>query len=262
VKDPQVVPDELQNYRLTFAYDGRAFMGWQRHGDQRTVQGVLESAILAALGNAVVVQGAGRTDRGAHAEGQVVSVALPAGLALGDLQSRLEAELPSDLELRDVAEAEVAFHARTSAIAKTYGYRIWNAEDCPESELGRVWNSPRTLDLQGMREAATVLLGEHDFASFATKTNFKQKSTVRNLQSVEIAFDEPIIEFSFVADAFLYKMVRNLVRAIVKVGEGRSDKHKLKAILEAKDRSAAPGTAPASGLCLKSVEYPSIPREA
>ena len=253
--EPDPSNGDMQNYRLTLAYDGREFMGWQRHGDQRTVQGVFEASIESAFAQRVSVQGAGRTDRGAHADGQVASVALTRGLAVGDVLAMLGAELPADIVLRDVAEADANFHARTSAVGKTYGYRIWNAQDCPESELGRVWNSPRPLDVASMQEAAEILVGEHDFASFATKANFKQRSTVRKLQSLEILFEARIIEFSFVADAFLYKMVRNLVRAIVKVGEGRSDKAKLASILAAKDRGAAPGTAPASGLCLKSVHY-------
>ncbi|MGY8803973.1 MAG: tRNA pseudouridine(38-40) synthase TruA, partial [bacterium] len=155
---PDPSTGNMQNYRLTLAYDGREFMGWQRHGDQRTVQGVLEASIESAFGQRVSVQGAGRTDRGAHADGQVASVALTRGLAVGDVLAMLVAELPADLVLRDVAEADANFHARTSAIAKTYGYRIWNAQDCPESALGRVWNSPRPLDISSMQEAAGILV--------------------------------------------------------------------------------------------------------
>jgi tRNA pseudouridine38-40 synthase len=244
-----------QNYRLTLAYDGREFMGWQRHGKERTVQGVLEAAFEAAVAQRVRVQGSGRTDRGTHAEGQVASVVLARGETLGALRSKLEAELPSDIVLREIVEVDADFHARTSATGKIYRYRIWNADDCPDPERGRVWIVPKALDFEGMRAAAQVLVGKHDFASFATRPNFKQKNTVRDLQRIELRLEAPIIEFVFVADAFLYKMVRNLVRAIVKVGEGRSDASKLRHILEAQDRSVAPGTAPASGLYLDSVDY-------
>lgn len=249
---------DTQNYRLTLAYDGRAFMGWQRHKAQRTVQGVLEDALQTAFDTRILAQGSGRTDRGTHAEGQVVSVALPTTVAQrpgSELFRSLRDALPEDIQLLGLERVAAEFHAQKSATAKTYRYRIYNEPDCPEHEKGRVWYVPETLNFNAMKAAAPVLVGEHDFASFATKTNYARSSTVRTLMSLELTADDPFIELTFRADGFLYKMVRNLVRALVKVGEGRSDRAKLIQILAARDRQAAPGTAPASGLYLESVEY-------
>ena len=252
-------PDAV--YRLDLAYDGRAYFGWQRHGDKPTLQGTLEDAISACFGVHNAVHGSGRTDRGVHANGQVASVRLPVELELepGAALGALRRELPDDIQLLALTRAASAdFHARTSAKAKTYRYVIWNAPECPEQEQGRVWHIPGQLDVAAMRPACAVFVGRHDFASFAKKTNFEQASTVRNIHSVELLHDPSTperIEIVFRADGFLWKMVRNIVRAIVKVGEGRTPAAQLTQILVARDRSAAPGTAPASGLYLDNVEY-------
>ena len=243
------------NYRLDLAYDGRAYFGWQRHGDQPTIQGALEDAITACFDVHSAVMGSGRTDRGVHANGQVASVSLPADLDVESALSALRAALPADIQLLDLTPVAEDFHARDSAKAKTYRYVIWNAADCPESEVGRVWHIPRALDVQAMRPACRVFEGNHDFASFAKKPNFVRASTVRRVHAIVLTHEDERIEITLRAEGFLWKMVRNLVRAIVKVGEGRTPCEKLEQILKAKDRSAAPGTAPASGLYLDSVEY-------
>ena len=245
----------LTNYRLTLRYDGRRYMGWQRHGDQPTIQGALEAAIAGAFDVAGPVQGSGRTDRGAHALGQVASARLPRGLAPSEVVRALNAQLGEDIEVLDVAAAADDFHARTSASTKRYRYVIWNAPECPATEVGLVWHVPGLLDVEAMRAACPHLLGRHDFASFATRPNFKQKSTVREMVELSIGVDLPRIEFALRADGFLYKMVRNIVRALVKVGEGRTPAGDLPRILAARDRKAAPGSAPASGLYLERVWY-------
>ncbi len=245
----------LANYRITLRYDGRNYMGWQRHGDQPTIQGALEAAIERAFGVGGPVQGSGRTDRGAHALGQVASSRLPRGLAPSEIVTALNVLLAEDIEVLDVAAEDDDFHARTSASTKRYRYVIWNAPDCPEREIGRVWHVPGPLDVEAMRAACPVLVGRHDFASFATRPNFQQKSTVRQLVELSMRVDPPRIEFALRADGVLYKMVRNIVRALVKVGEGRTPPGDLARILAARDRKAAPGSAPASGLYLERVWY-------
>jgi tRNA pseudouridine38-40 synthase len=249
----------LSNYRLTLAYDGRNYFGWQRHGDAPTVQGALEQALQATFGVRGAVHGSGRTDRGAHANGQVATVVLPAGIVAANALAELNRRLPEDIRIVEFSSAPQGFHARACATSKTYRYVIWNAPDCPLEQVGRVWHIPSALHVEAMRAACPLFLGELDFASFAKKPNFKQATTVRHIKHIELNDEAPIIEIIICADGFLYKMVRNIVRAIVKVGEGRTDLSQLKEIIAAKDRRAAPGTAPASGLFLEAVYFDAEP---
>ncbi len=246
---------QLSNYKLTLAYDGRAFFGWQRHGDKPTVQFALEQAVTKAFGVRVAAQGSGRTDRGTHAHGQVASLPLPEDLPPALVQEKLNQLLPPDVRILDVRCAAKDFHACDSAVAKRYRYLIWNDGKLPSEHDGRVWHVKEPLDVQAMVDACSVFIGEQDFASFATRTNFKQKSTQRTVFEAVLSHDLPMITFDIRADGFLYKMVRNIVRALVKVGEGRYTRDDLCRILEARDRQAAPGTAPASGLYLEQVFY-------
>jgi len=245
----------LANYKLTLAYDGRAFLGWQRHGDKPTVQFALEQAVTKAFGLRAAAQGSGRTDRGTHAHGQVASVHLPEGTQPEVIKEQLNQVLPVEVRILDVCRATMDFHACDSAIAKRYRYLIWNARELPAERDGRVWHVKEPLDVQAMTAACPVFVGEKDFASFATRTNFLQKSTCRTVFQAVLSHDLPMITFDICADGFLYKMVRNIVRALVKVGEGRYRREDLERILEARDRQAAPGTAPASGLYLEQVFY-------
>ncbi|MCH9688946.1 MAG: tRNA pseudouridine(38-40) synthase TruA [Deltaproteobacteria bacterium] len=249
------MPESRQNFRLTVAYDGRAYFGWQRHGDKPTVQHALEQALGAVFETEIEVRGAGRTDRGAHANGQVASASLPAGIDIPRSLSALRKALPADIRALSLEPMPEDFHARSSAVAKHYRYVILNAAQCPQAERGRVWHVPGPLDVDAMREALPIFVGAHDFGSFATKPKHDQRSTVREVKRFELHVDGPTIEFSIYADGFLYKMVRNIVRAVVKVGEGRYDLERLRQILGARDRKAAPGTAPASGLYLERVFY-------
>ena len=241
--------------KIKLKYDGRAYLGWQRHADQPTVQRAVEVALSQVLGEPCQVLAAGRTDRGAHAMGQVVSARVAPPHDPASLVDLLNAQLPADIRVLAVHAASDDFHARESATGKVYRYEIWNAPKCPADEVGRVWHIPKRLDTGAMAHASAVLVGTHDFASFATRPNFRQKSTTRHLYRVTVAPQLPRISVEFVGDGFLYKMVRNLVRGLVKVGEGRWSADDLARALAARDRSAAPGTAPASGLYLHAVLY-------
>ncbi len=245
----------LANYKITLAYDGRTFFGWQRHGDKPTVQSALEQAVTKAFDIRVAAQGSGRTDRGTHAHGQVASLQFPDGTQPELIKEKLNQILPKEVRIVDVRCAEADFHACDTAIAKHYRYLIWNDRKLPAERDGRVWHVKEPLDVQSMVDACSIFVGEHDFASFATKTNFKQKSTRRTIMMAALSHELPMITFDICADGFLYKMVRNIVRAIVKVGEGRYTREDLGRIIEAQDRQAAPGTAPASGLYLERVFY-------
>ena len=245
----------LQNFRLTLAYDGRAYYGWQRHGDSPTIQGAVERALSDVFATEIEIRGAGRTDRGAHAKGQVASAQLPTEAQGDGALAVINNALPSDIQLLDVAPVADDFHARHSAVAKRYRYVIFNAKQCPAKLKGLVWHIPGALDVEAMRAALPLFVGTIDFASFATKPNHKRATTVRTVTEFEMKGAAPTIELSIRADGFLYKMVRNVVRAIVKVGEGRTPLADLQRIVDARDRKAAPGTAPASGLFLDEVVY-------
>lgn len=249
-------------YRLTLRYDGRAYYGWQRHEGKPTLQGTFEAAIEAVVGERCALHAAGRTDRGAHADGQVAHFQTSNPFAPDWLRDELEARLPADVGVIACEHAPLGFRAREDAIAKTYRYELLTARKCPPDREGRVWHRPGKLDVEAMRGACPVLVGQHDFASFATKTNYQRSSTTRHVMSIDLTQPsggtDPLIVVRMRADGFLYKMVRNLVRAIVKVGEGRSSPAQLAEVLAAKDRKLAPGTAPASGLYLESVEYEAV----
>ncbi|PRQ01025.1 tRNA pseudouridine synthase A [Enhygromyxa salina] len=245
-----------RNCKLVLRYDGSRFFGWQRHGTKPTVQGAVEASLSAICGEPITIAGSGRTDRGAHAEGQVATASLPASVTISDeLTRRLNETLPEGIEVTSVEEAPADFHARTSATGKQYRYVVWTGGPCPADQKPRVWTISGTLDVAAMQSAAPHFLGQHDFASFATRPNFQQKNTVRDLRRLDISEREGVVEFILEADGFLYKMVRNIVRCLVRVGEGRTAAAEIPRILAAKDRKAAPGTAPASGLILYEVFY-------
>lgn len=250
---------ELATYRLTISYDGRQYFGWQRLRDKPTIQGALENAIKEVFKVRSAIQGSGRTDRGAHANGQVATLTLPLMIEIIGAAEALNAHLPHDIRIIEFATAPPGFHARDDATSKTYRYIIWNALECPEARVGRVWHIPEPLDVEAMRAACPFFLGQLDFASFATKPKFNQATTVRHLKYIDLRADAPMIEITMRADGFLYKMVRNIIRAIVKVGEGRTNLSQLGDIIMAQDRHAAPGTAPASGLYLEAVDYAEHP---
>ena len=250
-----ITQEAMSNFKITVRYDGSAYFGWQRLKDKPTIQGVIEDALAEIFHQPCAIHGAGRTDRGAHAEGQVFSVTLPGELEIETTKRSMDDALPSSIRIVDIEAVDHGFHALKAACGKTYRYVIWNAPDCPADLQGRVWHIPGALAVGPMRAASLVFVGERDFASFATRPNFKQKSTSRNLRRVDFVNEGPKISITMEADGFLYKMVRNIVRAIVKVGEGRLQVEDLQAILDACDRKAAPGTAPASGLYLDAVQY-------
>lgn len=251
-------PDAQTCYRLTVAYDGRDYFGWQRLGDKPTVQAALEAAVEAAFSERSAVQGAGRTDRGAHAEGQVAGLRLSRRVAAADLVDQLNRVLPAAISALSAAVVPAAFHVRTDATGKDYEYRIANRPELPPKLDRRVWHVPEPLDVAAMRASLGALQGHHDFASFATRPRFEQRSTTCTMTGVDLEAADDLIVLRFSADRFLMHMVRNLVRAIAKVGEGRYRPQQLAEILAARSRAASPGSAPASGLYLMRVHYDAL----
>ncbi|MCP5021344.1 MAG: tRNA pseudouridine(38-40) synthase TruA [bacterium] len=241
----------MATYKLTISYDGSRFKGWQRHPGQPTIQGALEDALMENTGIRAPIEGSGRTDSGAHADAQIASVTVPDGTELGDFN----AVLVPGVQVLDIEPSHEGFHARKESTGKTYRYVIWNSFECPEELVGKVWHVPGHLDVEAMLEACPHFVGQIDFASFAKKPNFKRASTFRQMTRVDLEFEPPQITITMQANSFLYKMVRNVVRTLVRVGEGRMAPDDIPSIIALGDRSAAPGTAPASGLHLEKVHY-------
>ncbi|MDB2576407.1 tRNA pseudouridine(38-40) synthase TruA [Planctomycetota bacterium] len=240
---------------LLLSYDGRFFNGWQRHPGKRTVQGAVEDAVAAAFGAPALIEGAGRTDRGAHALGQVATVELPGAASEEEIVTRLNEAMEGDVIVEEARHVPAGFHARKDSVSKVYRFAIWNEEELPVELERRVWHVHGKLDVDAMAFALGALEGEHDFSSFASSGGFERKNSVRHLRTCTLGAEGPLVEMSFEADGFLYKMVRNMVRAVVRVGEGKRRAEDMLEVLAAKDRKAAPGSAPASGLYLDQVYY-------
>lgn len=247
---------KAQTFKLTLAYRGSDFYGWQRQDPHPTVQLALENALKKIFGKPVHVAGSGRTDRGVHALGQVASCTLPASHPPATLLRALNFHLPPGVRVFSVQKAKPKFHARFSAKGKAYLYRIINDPFLHPMEIGRAWHVPRPLDLASMRRAARLFTGKHDFASFTSNPGYERESTVRSLRAIRLVRKPgSVLELTFDGDGFLYRMVRNLVGALVKVGQGRLSVVELKKILASRSRSTAPPTAPAEGLYLLKVRY-------
>jgi tRNA pseudouridine38-40 synthase len=242
--------------RLGLAYDGTGFRGWARQRDPavRTVEGVLLERLETILREPVKLSVAGRTDAGVHARGQVASFRTGVGIAPERLPRALNAALAPEVVVLDAGEAPDWFDARFSATAREYAYRI-DERDVPDPFTGRfVWHRPGRLALGPMREAAALLVGEHDFTSFCRRPG-PGRSTTRDLRRLSIARRGDLLAIHTEASAFLHQMVRSLVGTLAAVGEGRIDPGAMPRILEAGDRAAAGRLAPARGLTLERVRY-------
>jgi len=238
--------------RLTLAYDGTEFRGWQRQAGVRTVQGVLEDALDRVLRAAPKLSVAGRTDAGVHARGQVVSFECDADA--DPLRRALNAMLAPELVVLDARPVPEGFDARFSATAREYRYRI-DMREVPDPFTARyVWHRPGDLALDEMRRAASLLVGEHDFASFSRRPPGDRRS-VRDLERLSIVREGDNVEIAARANAFLHQMVRSLVGTLVAVGDRRTSGNSMPDVLEARDRSAAGPVAPAHGLTLERVIY-------
>ena len=248
----------LQGHKLTISYRGTEFSGWQgqRQANKRTVQECIEAALKKLWGAEISLQGSGRTDTGVHALGQIASFNAPRRHNAVDLLRALNANLPRDVRIVKAQLVSPAFHARFDARGKTYRYLIWNQFVQDPFTLDTHFHVPRPLDLPAMRRAARMLLGRHDFASFTSNPGYERESTVRVMKRASIVREGPELIFHFTADGFLYRMVRNLVGGLVKVGLGKMTADDFGAALRACKRSAAPATAPACGLYLMNVVYP------
>lgn len=246
----------MRNLKLTISYEGSNFSGWQVQPNRRTIQAEIESALREIEEKPVRIHGSGRTDAGVHALGQVASFALENRIPLKNLQKALNCRLPPAIRILDIEEVGHEFHARYSAVAKTYEYRWRRDEVCPPFERRFVWHHPYPLDEAAMIRAAPLFEGERDFRSMATNNGAELLTTVRTIYSSRLERVGPMLIYRIRGSGFLYNMVRNCVGTLLEVGRGNMEADSIPAILEARDRSAAGPTAPAVGLFLVNVEYP------
>jgi len=263
----------VRNLRLILSYDGAEFAGWQVQPGRTTVQGAMASAIGRLSGENVLPQGSGRTDGGVHALAQVASFATASAIPTENWMRALNDILPASIRVLEVTEAAPEFHARKSARAKTYRYRIHRGAICPPFLARYVWHYPYPLEESAMVAAAGVVVGEHDFTSFAAvdPERVERMAAVENLthrghseravSNVRTIFSsiwtregEELI-YTVRGSGFLHHMVRNLVGTFLLMGKGTVSQEDLRRILDARERTAAGPTAPASGLYLVEVEY-------
>ncbi|HZE27300.1 MAG TPA: tRNA pseudouridine(38-40) synthase TruA [Terriglobales bacterium] len=265
----------MRNLRLTLAYDGTDFSGWQVQPDAATIQGTLASAMRRLTGENVLPQGSGRTDAGVHALAQVATFSTSSPVPTENFLKALNDILPPTIRVLEVREAPAAFHARRSAQAKTYRYRIFRGPVCPPFRARYVWHFPYPLEEEAMARAGSAVVGEHDFTSFAAVDPEREGLNPPNHQGHEVSRRGPQTPASNVrtvfsswwerqgdefvysvrGSGFLHHMVRNLVGTFILVGKGSLKSEDIARILAARNRTAAGATAPASGLFLVGVEY-------
>lgn len=245
----------MRNFKMTLAYDGCRYSGWQKQGNtQNTIQGKLEKVLSSMFGCAIEVQGSGRTDAGVHAAAQVASFRAETKVSPDAICRYLRTYLPQDIGILSVEEADPRFHARLSASGKTYCYRIWNSEIPNVFERKYLYILPEQLDIAAMEACLPYFLGQHDFRAFCSNPDLK-KSAVRTITDMKLVKLEHELRLTVSGNGFLYNMVRLIMGTLLKVGQGNLSPDAISGILEAGDRRLAGPMAPACGLCMMEVRY-------
>ncbi len=242
----------LKHLKLTIAYDGAQYGGWQLQPNVMTVQQRIEAALSKIAGKPVRVHGSGRTDAGVHARAQVASCSLTMRHAPRTIRRALNANLPEDIRVTRVQEVDGKFHARFSTKGKEYRYQVDCGAVADPFLRAYTWHHPRPLDVIAMRRAARLLKGRHDFSALSAKS---ERDPVRTVTKLTITQQGQLLIISVSADGFLYRMVRTIVGGLVKVGEGRLTTEELRVLLVGKKRIPLVETAPARGLFLWRVFY-------
>ena len=252
----------MRNIKLTLAYDGSEFHGWQIQPGVPTIQGELTDAVRKITQEQISIHGASRTDAGVHALGQVASFKTQSGLAAEELQRAINALLPPQIRVVSAAELGPEFHARWQALEKTYHYRIYRGRVLPPFEYRRVLHYPYPLDEEAMIRAARCFEGEHDFSSFAASSGSeegdKDRSPVRVIYSSEMIRLPEKQELMYVirGRSFLRYMVRKIVGTLLEVGRGRLNAEEISKLFELRDRTRSGPTVPPEGLYLAELKYP------
>lgn len=245
----------MRNIRLKVSYEGTRYQGWQKQEtSDNTIQGKLEKLISRMCGEEITVQGSGRTDAGVHARGQVVNFHTSCEMSLQEMQQYMNQYLPEDIAVVEIAEVAERFHSRLNATGKKYCYRVWNSSVPNVFWRRYAYTVEEAMDVEAMKLAAGYFLGEHDFKAF-TSTKKGKKSTVRRIDSIDIAREGDLLTFTFQGNGFLYHMVRILVGTLLEVGRGERKADTMPEILESKTRENAGALVPGKGLMLEEVYY-------
>jgi len=242
------------NIKVVLEYDGSGFAGWQQQAHGRTVEAELKRALRAITGQDHKVYAAGRTDAGAHAEGQVVSFQTDGRISPRRLVAALNAKLPADVAVLSAGEAPDTFHARYSARWRRYRYRYLDRPSRPALERGRCWQVRGPLDVDAMSRAAEALVGKHDWTSYCSASE-PADARVREMRSARVTRNGDVVELELVAEGFLRGLARSIAGALAEVGRGRRPPEWVGEVLGARDRRKAAKTAPAGGLTLMEVIY-------
>lgn len=245
----------MRNLRMVIEYDGTSYHGWQSQREEVTIQKTIEQALEKILGERVRIVGAGRTDAGVHALGQVANFRSKTRMDSLTLKKALNALLPGDIVIRKVEEVAADFDSCIHAVGKTYRYSILNRED--PCAIGRHYclHINRPLDLEAMKVAAACLVGEHDFSSFRS-SSCSSRNPIRRVSRAEFRREGEMVHFLIESNGFLHHMVRSIMGTLIEVGRGRITPADFRAILYARDRKLAGKTADPRGLCLMEVRYP------
>jgi tRNA pseudouridine38-40 synthase len=244
----------MRNLKLTLAYDGTRFVGWQRQAEGESIQGLLEDALARFEGAPVTVHGAGRTDAGVHALAQVASVRVTFAHDVTTLTRALNAQLPEDIRVLAVEDAPPDFHARFSARRKAYRYQLRSGGVASPFERTCVWHLAERLDVAAMREAAQALVGTHDFAAFQS-VGTQVPTSIRTISRSHLGEEGELLVYDVMGDGFLRHMVRSIVGTLVEIGRGWRPTGSMALLLEGGRRAQAGATAPSHGLFLARVDY-------
>lgn len=245
----------MTNFKLTVQYDGTRFSGWQKQGNtDNTIQGKIENILSKMTGEEIEIHGSGRTDAGVHAIRQIANFKTNATLSELEVRDSLNKYLPLDIRILDAEKTDNRFHARLNAKGKHYRYTIDNGEVANIFERKYMTRLTKNYDLEAMKKAAKLFIGEHDFKSFCDNKRMK-KSTVRRISDIQINNSDGIITIDFYGNGFLYHMVRILTGTLLMVGTHELSCDDIPDIIEKKSRDAAGFTAPPQGFCLVEVDY-------
>jgi tRNA pseudouridine38-40 synthase len=244
---------------LVMEYDGSRYHGFQWQDGLPSIQGEVEKALTKLTGERRRVMSASRTDAGVHAEGQVVSFRTASALSTDNFVGGLNHYLPSDIAVKAAYKIKDSFNVRREAVSREYSYYILSSSTRSPIREGFSYLVPGELDIEAMNQACELLVGEHDFASFAARNGATVKSTVRRVFRAEVTREGDLVTFNISANSFLLHQVRNTIGALIRVGQGKMTIDEFKSILGARELALAGPTAPACGLCLNRVNYAEPP---